>query len=69
MTLKRLAVADNYFIFPFSDGHSVGVSKNGICYRIDESGELIPTVCGDELTVLHNGKTAVRKAQKISIIN
>ncbi len=69
MSIKRLAVADNYFIFPYSGGHAVGVSKNGVCCRIDESGELIPTVCGDQFTILHNGKIAVRKAQKISIIN
>lgn len=69
MSVKRLVGADEYFIFPYSTGHAAGVSKNGICYRVDESGELIPIVCGDEFTILHNGKKAVRKAQKISIIN
>ena len=69
MTGKRISSADNYFIFPYSDGHAVGVSKNGVCYRVDESGELIPVISGDEFAVLFDGSKAVRRGQTIKRIN
>ena len=69
MTGKRLAAADNYFIFPRSDGHAVGISKNGVCYRVDDNGEVLPVVFGDEFTLLYDATKVVRRGGRIKRIN
>ena len=68
MIIKDLPSADDYFIFPHGEGHAIGFSKNGICYRLSESGEQIPVIYGDEFTAVYGEKRAVRNRQTIQII-
>jgi|GEM_PF-4602808 len=68
MTKKTLSSANNYFIVKHGSGHAAGLSKNGICYRVGDDGEIVPVVYGDEYALLFDGRTAVRSGQTLIII-
>lgn len=68
MTAKKLISADNYFLFPCGGVQAVGVSKNGVCYRLSDSGELIPIAYGDEVASLYGEVIAVRRGQTVKTL-
>ena len=66
--VKTLKDADGYFFTGISGTNEVGFSKNGVCFRIDESGEVVPIAYGDEANVILRNVVAVRRGQKIILV-
>ena len=68
MTVRKLPTADDYFMFSSGGQTVVGLTKNGICYRMDEGGALVPVIYGDEYAPVCSGRVAVRKGRSVRIL-
>ncbi|MBO4572897.1 MAG: hypothetical protein J5762_03945 [Clostridia bacterium] len=67
MTYKSLPAADSYFMFLSGGTEYVGLSKNGVCYKVDTDGQMIPLRFCDELIPLYQGAVASRKRNRFHI--
>ena len=69
MIKKTLTKADDYFLATYGGQATACVSKNGVCYAIDDACGLIPVAYGEQFVTLFDGGILVRKGQRLTTIN
>ena len=69
MSARKLPSADGWFVVRTADATLVGLTKNGICYTLDDTGAATPVVIGDQFVFVGEDAVAVRRGQHLTVFD